>query len=1065
MEIEEKNPLIDHVIISIFGLLKTHIKLLLSTNKKDEEIYNNVKILIIKCLKDKYLKMTNPSYTVRKTISDSLTLLILSGVFYHWPTCIEDLINESMKENIEFCYIVLRALGSIDLLIHYNRKNTKEEYDDSIIISQKEKMQIKDKLVEKKELVVNFILNIYQNINNIQDENLKKIIIKQLFETTRCWTTFDLNLLKSKNVSGMIYSILNSNFLENPENFSNMIIESINNSNNSKIYKNICVDKNSTIEKISKELSKSIDYKEKEGIDILLNFLFPKLEELKNNTNNFSNNYEKLLLEYAKILASIIENYIYLFFNFKDEKSGMILSWLQYFLKCKKRNISWLFFEGLDEMREFINNYYKFSGLNNQQKIEFVNYLMDIVYGVMENCSYKKLDQNDTSLLEQEIICRNINIFPDPLKSINNANENKIEDLEGCDDIVDINQYRSNAESVFYNIFFIIIENFQDPGTSQFLSKIISSLPINEINEQKNLNDQFLPIKIDIILYVITSIFDIFEVEEAPNTINIIHNLIKVFLGSKIVLQNQRIFIDFIILINKFSEKLVLQQENLNNVIQFLISISKRSNNSRIIESCYVVLLNICDEINDEVKIDTSYIKEIFNLYKDIYNKYHYPNLKPLENVIDILLKISGISSKRIPEDKIGPEDNNDYDKNLKYLIQEIYLSIHNGIKNLFEKVEHNNNQDVNLRNYLRLEIVKGYILQGRILSSLKEFSIALRNDYLQEYLNKSLDLTKKIFELFKDDKDLINILIDFFKVNAQAIGEHCHSSFNLFNNIMINYFLSSKTHYKVIDILRLLYLSLIISIDKTDKLYMQINKFILDQYNLIMSTFIDNISKENNINSSLNDTILIISDFHYYIFPKLYVNSSPLIKDNDLIKYYNLIQNVINFFINCINLFKSYELTGPIDEITLISVIKSFNSFFINFSMPKYFITQINHNNSCSFIELIISLWNVILFKQFNCLSRKELINCYNNAIKYEINLFNIAFEKCVSQCPKFSAKYIKSIIEYIQCFEDNTDNITKMLELVIENTQGNAELDIRTFGFLFTLVSRKKGLKKINK
>ena len=1065
MEIEENNPLIDHIILSIYGLLKNHMKLLLSTSKKDEEIYNNVKLMIIKCLKNKYLKMNNPSYTTRKTISDSLTLLILSGVFYHWPTCIQDLINESIKENWEFCYIVLRALGSIDLMIHYNRKNALDEYDDSINISQKEKKQIKDKLIDNKDLVINFILNIYKNINNIKNENLKKIIINQLFETTRCWTSFELNLLKNNSISEMIYSILNSNFLENPDNFSEMICESIYKSNNSKVFRNICAEKNATPEMLSKELSKSIDYKEKEGIDNLLNFLFPKLEEIENNINNNSSNnyYQKLFLQYAKILASIIEHYIYFFFNFKDKKSELLFRWFRYFLKCKKRNISWLFFEGLDEMREFINNFYRFCGLSNQQKIDFVNYLMDIAYGVMENCSYKKLDVNDMSLLEQEIICKEQNLNLHHSKTLN---ENKIEDVEGCDDLmdIDVNQYRSSAESVFYNIFFILVENFQDPGTSQFLSKLIFSLPINEINDPKNLNDQFLPIKIDVVLYVITSIIEIFEVEDAPNSINIIHNLIKVFLGSKIIFQNQRIFIDFLILLNKFSEKLILQQDNFNNVIQFLLLIAKSSNNSYIIESCYIVLLNLCDEINDETKIDNSFIKEVFNIYQDIYNKYQYPKLRPLENVIDILLKMSGISSKRIPKDKICPEDNNNYNENLKYIIQQISLPINTRIKTLFEKFE-KNNQDKNIINCLRLEIVKGFTLQGRILASLKEFSIALRNDFLQDYLNQSLDMTKTIFEIFQDDKNIMNPLIDFFKANAQAIGEHCHSSFNLFNNIMINYYLSSDKHYKVIDVLRLLYLSLIITIDKNDKLYMTINKFILDQYNLIMTTFIDNISKEKNINSSLKDKILVISDFHFYLFPKLYINISQLINNNDLLNYYNLVENVVNFFVNCITLFKNFELSEPIDENTLISVIKSFNSLFINIHIPKNFIAQNNNNNSCMFINIITSLWNIIYFKQFNSLSRKELINCFNNSFRYDFNLFIIAFEKCLSQSQKFSPKHIKSIIEYIQCFQDNIDSVTKMIELVIENSQRNAEIDARAFDFFFLLVSRKKLLKKNNK
>lgn len=35
-------------------------------------------------------------------------------------------------------------------------------------------MQIKDKLIENKDIVINFLLNIYNNIGNFQNETLKK---------------------------------------------------------------------------------------------------------------------------------------------------------------------------------------------------------------------------------------------------------------------------------------------------------------------------------------------------------------------------------------------------------------------------------------------------------------------------------------------------------------------------------------------------------------------------------------------------------------------------------------------------------------------------------------------------------------------------------------------------------------------------------------------------------------------------------------------------------------------------------------------------------------------------
>ena len=334
---DENNHLFKHVITCIFSLLKKNISLLLSINAKDAQIYSNVKNLILGIIKNKYLLLKFPENMIRKTVSDSLTVIILSGIFYHWTTCIEDLINECTTQgNLEFIYIVLRALGSIDLLIHYNNERyIDESYEDSVKISQKEKSLIKDKLIENRKFVINFLLNIYNNLNSISNDNFKKIMISQLFDTTKCWTTFELNLLKSPDVAKMIYTIMNSNVLENPEYFSNMISDAINNSNNCKIYKDITVKKDSTPEILSQQLFKSIDIEEKEAMELLLSFILPKLEYLKEkDINNSLNNYErKLFKEYAKILSSVIENYIYLFFNFSNILSQKILSWFSYFLK------------------------------------------------------------------------------------------------------------------------------------------------------------------------------------------------------------------------------------------------------------------------------------------------------------------------------------------------------------------------------------------------------------------------------------------------------------------------------------------------------------------------------------------------------------------------------------------------------------------------------------------------------------------------------------------------------------------------------------------------------------
>ena len=1062
-ELDENNRLIDHVITYMYSLLKTNISLLLSTNQKDCHIFINVKNIFIKCIKNKYLKMNNPSKTMMKTISDCLSIIIICGVYYHWPSCIKDLINESTKENLKFCYIVLRALGSIDYILNFNRGNlVGEDYADSVIILQRDKQIIEGKLIENKDIVIKYLLNIYNNINNFDNGQSRQLMIEQLFDTTKCWTNFELNLFKSINISKMIYNIMNSYNMENPEKFSDMIYGTIFTSNNCKLYEGINVDKNSTPAQLSEQLFKRIDLEEKKGIDELLLFLLPKLLDLKNK-NNFKDEYtKKLLISYTKIFSAIIENYIYLFFNFKDEKCKIFFVLFSYFLKFKNRRISSLFFEGMDEMRNFINNFYKFAGLNETQIVEFINYLMDIFYGVMENCSFPKLDQNDMTLLDKEILIHNNNLNSMPL-SLNQNKGEEIDEFNYFEDI-DINQYREYASSVFSSIFFIIFVNFGDSGMSKFINKILACLPINEVKEEKNVKDKLFAIKTDVVLFVVSSILDIFEVvEEIPYSENIIHGVINEFLGSKLIYQNQRIFIDFIVLINKFRQNLISQPDNFKNVAKFLLFVSKNSNNSKIVHSCYIVLLNIFNEIKEDMNIEQSFINEIFNLYQDIYSKYIYPNMNPLENVVDIILIMVGISKNRIPDNIKDPKKNIYYDKKLQNIIQQLALPITNIIKMNLENVE-NNNQ--NMKNKVRFEIVKGYYLLQKIISTLKEFSSALTNDFVKEHLNNTLNLTQKIFQLFQDDEDVIEPLIDFYTKNAEEIGGIGGSCINIFqqlNQILINYYLSSPNHYKVLETLKNMYLHFLLSKDTMDKSYMQNNKYILDQYYLITSQFINNISKENITEHIIKEKIKSISDFHCYFFHKLIIQSSS---KEELIKYYNLIQNLINVFIKCITLFQNFENTEePVDELTLTSISKSFNDFFINTSLQRELFNQPNNNNSCIFADIILSLWQTIYFKKFNCLSRRRLIDLYINMLQYDTNLFSVTFERCISESNKFPPIFIKAIIEYMQLFKNEKDNNVEMLELIIESAPGNKNINNMAFNRLFSKVVKKKGLKKIGK
>ena len=287
----------------------------------------------------------------------------------------------------------------------------------------------------------------------------------------------------------------------------------------------------------------------------------------------------------------------------------------------------------------------------------------------------------------------------------------------------------------------------------------------------------------------------------------------------------------------------------------------------------------------------------------------------------------------------------------------------------------------------------------------------------------------------------------------SDDIIESYHEKFHLINNILIWYFLQSKEHYKIIEILKYLYYNLLNVIKQEKQIFMENNKYILEQYYLIMKTFIENFSKEekNNNNKLIEEKIRMISEFHYYIFVKLNFKNDKLITNDELIKYYNLLKKIIDFLTNCVTLLKEIEVKMKINEMSLTPIIQSFNSFLLNTSLIKEFFIQKNgENNSSIFIDIIIASWKFIFFYNFKSSSKNYLIDLYQNAFKYDINLFIKVFEICISKSNKLNNTQIKSIIEYLIKFQNYEDNIKKIFKFVFENIRRDGIIDENTFNDL---------------
>ena len=128
---------------------------------KNQNIFNFIKN---KLFNEIYPKITtiNSNLIINKLCFCGSVMIIL-GLFNLWENSIEETLkfSEIKSENL---FVGLIILGEINSEL------------DSLNLPQKNILQIKDILIEKNELIKNFVYKIFDNQNNF-NENLRKIIL------------------------------------------------------------------------------------------------------------------------------------------------------------------------------------------------------------------------------------------------------------------------------------------------------------------------------------------------------------------------------------------------------------------------------------------------------------------------------------------------------------------------------------------------------------------------------------------------------------------------------------------------------------------------------------------------------------------------------------------------------------------------------------------------------------------------------------------------------------------------------------------------------------------------
>ena len=1068
-KIDSKNPILDHIIVCIYGLLKEHIQTLVSTNQNQISIYNDIKTLILHCVQKRYLELDNPSYTTRNYICDCISILIISGITYNWKSCIEELIqeaenkdndynfnnSENEKSKNELVYICLRSIADCDTIMNFMKDDDTDDdnyWDDSLNFQKQKKIEIKEGLMNKSEIIFQYVIKVYKRID-IYEQNLKNRIMKAIIDLIIFWTQLNLNILTNNSISDIakdiINRIINSNQAINPENIrimeivSELINKSILSSQNCKLYEYYSnLDETDIPEQIIEDIKNNINSEEKQGIENWLSFTLINLEECYKSKIQ----KEEIIWTFAKIFSSILENYIYFFFDFtnKDINLDSVFLWLK-ILISEKRKISWMFFSTIESMMIYITDYFRFNSYNETQKKNFTDYLMDIVIKVMENCSYNKLNKNDYSSLQKEILFLNNEL--DWNNKSNNWDNNNSNYVMGDDDNImiddiDIKEYRTSAEDVFYSIFLIFKTGFGVQNYEiNFLNKIFGLKGSNDIEKNE--------IQLDVILLVLKSIIKCFDKNSSPDLILSVTNYL-INIQNSVYFKNIRIFIDYLLVINQFIPYLILNEENFQNVISILLkkcdenSENNTNSNQILINSCYTIISHMCKELKKNI-IHQNYFNIFLQRYNLILNsKNSINNIYLVETLIKILFYSLGINNEYNGEDEIK-ENNNE-----KQLIVCI-----GGIINplLFNNLVQNNITD---KMKIKYDIIKSFILYKEIFYNISLCDDNIKKNIYAKFIPNSInDLieingnnnqknnNKKIFDLFPDDIDIINPIIEFYSLNSKNIAENCINDICLINDVFMTLFRSNFNFFEIIDFLSYLYkYTLEIMNKKNNNFNDNMNQYLLNNFLLLVKISIEQF-KSNVKNEDFFTKINLILNIIIEVFPYLNI---PLTNNDNICKDVILI---IKFLLDLIA-YITQSKRNEIDDKLISIIINSFQAI-LNNDIMKIFSDKLSKEYKIELIQNILgNIWKLLNLKDsFGFLSEKNLPSIFYELINFDIELFIDAFYNLLASAQIFNKNYIINIIKYIRVYYQNKEKIVDIFLEIINIVTNKKQVDCLEYYF----------------
>ena len=206
------------------------------------------------------------------------------------------MISNAENNTPELIYICLKSIADCDLIMNF-MKNEDENDNDSwnsseLNLLEQKRIEIKEKLKDKTEIIFKFIDKVYKIINTFE-KNLRFRIIKSIIDLFIFWTQLDLNILTNDSISKIIIELTtqtiieeNSNNIEILKRVAELLNIAVTFSKNVRLYEFYGkIDDGFSIEETLKNINENVNYEEKINIEKWLDFILNQLEQYKRNNN------------------------------------------------------------------------------------------------------------------------------------------------------------------------------------------------------------------------------------------------------------------------------------------------------------------------------------------------------------------------------------------------------------------------------------------------------------------------------------------------------------------------------------------------------------------------------------------------------------------------------------------------------------------------------------------------------------------------------------------------------------------------------------------------------------